>query len=46
MSEQKDPKKKGFLARLIEKLDKSLEAKAKKAPCCCKGDEKKGSSCC
>ena len=39
--------KKGFSARLIDKLDKKMEEKAKSGSCCCKGDdngEKK--SCC
>jgi hypothetical protein len=44
MATQQTEKKKGFWARLIEKLDKSMEDKAKKAPCC--SGSKKGSSCC
>ena len=34
--------KKGFVSKMIEKLDKKLEAKAKKSSCCGGG----GSSCC
>lgn len=36
-------KKKKFFARLIEKLDKKMEEKAKEKPCCSK---EKGKSCC
>ncbi len=38
--------KKGFIAKVIDKLDKKLEEKAKKTPCCDKSDKKGGSSCC
>jgi hypothetical protein len=31
----KTKKPKGFFARLTDKLDKKLEAKAKKTKCCC-----------
>jgi hypothetical protein len=44
-NEAKQEKKKGFLSRLIEKLDKKMEAKSQKQPCCGAGI-KKGSSCC
>jgi len=39
--------KKGWFAKWFEKLDKKMEAKARKG-CCCgsKEDPKKGSSCC
>jgi len=41
-------KKKGFFGKLMEKLDKKMEEKAKNASSCCgSGKEKdKGSSCC
>ncbi len=39
--------KKGFFAKLFDKLDKKLEEKAKSGPCCCKSDNKEGNkSCC
>jgi len=39
-------KKKGFLSRFIEKLDKRMEEKAKTKPCCSSGKENKGRPCC
>jgi hypothetical protein len=43
----KQDKKKGFFSRMIEKLDKKMEEKAKKPSCCGGGPNKeKGSSCC
>ena len=43
-------KKKGFFAKLIEKMDKKLEAKAKSSCCCTPKDDSKdgskGDSCC
>jgi len=39
-------KKKGFFARLMEKLDKKMEQKAKDTPCCGRSDDNQGSSCC
>jgi len=39
-------KKKGFIGRLIEKLDKKMEEKSKAKPCCDNKDESKGKSCC
>lgn len=43
---KKEEKKKGFLPRLMEKLDKILEEKAKNAGHCCKpGNNGKGSCC-
>lgn len=41
----KENKKKGFFSSLIEKLDKKMEEKSKKSPCC-GSDKGKGSSCC
>ena len=50
MGEQKiteKEKKKSFFARMIDKLDKGLEQKAKKSSCCGgSSDKAKGSSCC
>lgn len=43
-TQDKKDKKKGFFGRMFEKLDKKMEDKAKKSPCCGGGD--KGSSCC
>jgi hypothetical protein len=42
----KEEKKKGFFARLVEKLDKKLEAKAKKTGSCCGSEKDNGNSCC
>ena len=43
----KQEKKKGFLGRLMEKLDKKMEEKSRKTSCCSGGlDKNKGSSCC
>jgi hypothetical protein len=42
-------KKKGFLGKIMEALDKKMEEKAKKSPCCGGSDhpnKEKGSSCC
>ena len=45
--ELKTEKKKGFLAKLIEKMDKKLEEKSKQKSCCCGTTGKKdGNSCC
>jgi hypothetical protein len=41
-----EKKKKGFIARILEKLDKKMEEKAAKSSCCCGPDKKKGQSCC
>lgn len=38
--------KKGFIGKLIEKLDKKMEGKAKAKPCCDSKDKSKGKSCC
>lgn len=37
-------KKKGFWKRLIDKLDRSMEEKAKQSSCC--GKDAKGGKCC
>ncbi len=42
----KPEKKKGFFGKLIEKLDKKMEEKAKAKPCCDPKDKDKGKSCC
>ena len=43
----KQEKKRGFWGRLMDKLDKKMEEKAKKSSCCGGGANKeKGSSCC
>ena len=41
-------KKKGFLGKIMEKLDKKLEEKSKNTSCCggAGQDKGKGSSCC
>jgi len=44
--EKKDKPKKGFFARLMDKLDKRMEEKAKAAPCCSPKDKPEGGSCC
>ena len=39
--------KKGWFGRLIEKLDKKMEAKSREGGCCCgPKDPTKGASCC
>lgn len=39
--------KKGFFTRLLDKLDKKIEEKAKSSSCCCKGNDNEGkNSCC
>ena len=42
----KPEKKKNFFGRLIEKLDKKIEERAKEKPCCDNKDKDKGKSCC
>lgn len=37
---KKDVKKKGFFARLVDKLDKAMEAKSKQCSCCRKDNPK------
>lgn len=44
MSDSK--KKKGFFCKLVEKLDKKMEKKAKTKSCCESKDKDKGKSCC
>lgn len=39
--DKKAPGKKGFFARLMERLDKSMEEKAKSGGCCCCGPKAK-----
>jgi len=46
MEKKANKKKKSFISRLIDKLDKKMEEKAKKTPCCDSSAKKKGSSCC
>ncbi len=42
-----DKSEKGLWGKIMEKLDKVLEQKAKKTSCCGNSpDKKKGSSCC
>ena len=43
-TKEKKNKKKGWFAGVLDKLDKKMEEKAKKSPCC--GGDSKGSSCC
>jgi len=43
---QEKENKKGFFARLIEKLDKKLKDASEKKGCCCSSNEEKDSSCC
>jgi len=46
MDKNAKEEKKGFISRILEKLDKKLAEKSKKSSCCDSGNEKKGSSCC
>ena len=46
MTENHVQKKKGLLAREMDKLDKKMEEKAKQAPCCSAQKDKKEDSCC
>jgi hypothetical protein len=39
-------KKKGFISRLIERLDKKMEEKANAKPCCGSKDKKGDRPCC
>jgi len=39
-------KKKGFFARMIDKIDKKLQEKAKSGSCCCSKDDAGKKSCC
>lgn len=43
---KKGPKFKAFFKRLVEKLDKKMEEKAKSKPCCCSSSNKGKDSCC
>ncbi len=38
--------KKGFFARMIDKLDKQMQEKAKAKPCCGGNDKSDKKSCC
>ncbi|MDP2830716.1 MAG: hypothetical protein Q8O02_00505 [Candidatus Omnitrophota bacterium] len=38
--------KRGFFARMIDKLDKKMEEKARESKCCGGSDKSKGKSCC
>jgi hypothetical protein len=38
--------KKGFFARLIAKLDKKMQEKAKSQSCCCSENKSEKKSCC
>ena len=38
--------KKGFFARMIDKIDKKMQEKAKAESCCCGGDKTDKKSCC
>ena len=46
MNDIEKKEKKGFLARLIEKLDKKMEEKAKSQSCCTGKDKSKDETCC
>lgn len=39
-------KKRNFFGRLMERLDKKMEEKAKTKSCCDKKEKNKGKSCC
>lgn len=45
-SNQSPKEKKGFFSRLIEKLDKKMEEKARKSPCCLPQEKKDNKPCC
>jgi len=45
-AEKENAPKKGWFGKLIEKLDKKMEAKSRECGCCAPKDPKKGSSCC
>jgi len=38
--------RKGFFSRLMDKLDKKMQEKAKNSPCCCGEDKSDKKSCC
>lgn len=46
LNPKKENKKKGFVARFIEKIDRKMEEKAKKNPCSCSSGKNGGNSCC
>lgn len=43
---KKENKKKGFFSRLVEKIDKRMEEKAKNSPCSCSSGKNGDNSCC
>ena len=45
MADKKEGKK-GFFSRLVERLDKKMEEKAKSGSCCSKKDKDEGKPCC
>lgn len=42
----KSERKKSFFGKLIDKLDKKMEEKARIKPCCASKEKTKGKSCC
>lgn len=44
--EEKARNKKGFIAKIMDKLDKKLEEQTKGAGCCNDSNKGKGKSCC
>ena len=42
----KTPKRKGIVARFLERLDKKMEEKARQQSCCAKPKDRSKSSCC
>jgi hypothetical protein len=45
-SQDKKDKKKGFWSRLLDSLDKKMEAKAKSSGCCCSSGPQSGQKKC
>lgn len=43
---KKEGKPKGFFGRIIERIDKRMEEKAKNSPCYCTGKDKGDKACC
>jgi hypothetical protein len=46
MGSEDKPKKKWFLARLVERLDKKMQECAKSKSCCSANNDSKDKSCC
>lgn len=46
LNSNKENKPKGFFARLVEKIDKKIEEKAKKSSCSCGSGKNGENSCC